>query len=383
MTYFSRHDLEHLGGICFLFENNSDLLAAKKVFYDWSEQAEAQAYLSIAMTQYQQWFLLQISASDTLRALTPSYNTVDLSVRLGQQVVPSSSELDLEIVLSMARGPRAYCFPSCDEFFAALRIRRLTVLAARQTQLAFDPEGLERPAVCWTYQEDKGFTLNAGVDLITALTQTTQPFTERSSYTFSCFRASEYVLLLALTQELKQTHPLMLVQIETLWRTRALLADDFNDAFMHEHGKLETPLPMKFYVPGDRVWFRNPDEASADIKGFEGSWVCYLGGGQFSNFWDRAHPYTLEQKCLEVYHWRHGVTCKPSGERWMDESIVQELVLRSAKNNLELQEILFRMMSVRDARGTYAEGGCIDATRDAIRWVCPATADINLNNIVS
>ena len=383
MTHFSRHDLEHLGGICFLFENNSDLLAAKKLLGDWSEQTGAQAYLSIAIKQHQQWSLLQILASDTLRALTPSYNTIDLSKRLGLQAKQSSRELDLEIVLTMARGPRAYCFPSYDEFFAALRIRRLTALAARQTQLAFDPEGLERPAECWTYQEGNGFTLNAGVDLIAALTQTTQPQTDRSSYTFSCFRASEYVLLLALAQELKQTHPLMLAQIEALWRTHALLADDFNDAFVHEHGKLENPLPMKFYVPGDRVWFRNPDEASADIQGFEGSWVCYLGAGQFSNFWDRAHPYTLEQKCLEVYHWRHGVARKPTGELWMDESIVQELVLQSEKDNLGLQQILAQMMRVRDGRGIYAQGGCIDATRDAIRWVCPATTDINVNNIVS
>jgi hypothetical protein len=383
MTHFSRHDLEHLGGICFLFQKTDDLLAAKKIFGDWSEQTGAQAYLSIAISQYQEWPLLQISASDTLRALTPSYNTIDLARRLGLQAVQSSREIDLEIVLAMARGPRAYCFPSCDEFFAALRIRRLTALAARQTQLAFDPEGLERPAAYWTYQEYKGFTLNAGVDLITALTQTIQPQTERSSYTFSCFRASEYVLLLALAQELKQTHPAMLAQIEALWRTRALRADDFNDAFVHEHGKLENPLPLKFYVPGDRVWFRNPNEASANIQGFEGSWVCYLGAGQFSNFWDRAHPYTLEQKCLEVYHWRHGVARKPDGTLWMDESIVQERVLQSVKNSLGMEEILAQMMRVRDGRGIYAQGGCIDATRDAIRWVCPATADINANNIVS
>ena len=159
------------------------------------------------------------------------------------------------------------------------------------------------------------------------------------------------MLLLALAQELKQTHPLMLAHIETLWRTRALLADDFNDAFVHEHGKLENPLPMKFYVPGDRVWFRNPDEASADIKGFEGSWVCYLGAGQFSNFWDRAHPYTLEQKCLEVYHWRHGVARKPTGELWMDESIVQELVL------------------LRDTQGTGRCRVCWQALNTKFGWV--------------
>jgi hypothetical protein len=48
-----------------------------------------------------------------------------------------------------------------------------------------------------------------------------------------------------------------------------------------------------------------------------------------------------------------------------------------------MPEILAKMMRVRDGRGIYAQGGCIDATRDAIRWVCPVTADINVNNIVS
>jgi hypothetical protein len=62
---------------------------------------------------------------------------------------------------------------------------------------------------------------------------------------------------------------------------------------------------------------------------------------------------------------------------------VQALVSQSTKNNLVYDEILARMMRIRDGRGIYAEGGCIDATRDAIRWVCPETTDIKLNNIVS
>ena len=383
MTYFTRHDLEHLGGICFLFESKESLLIEKKKLSDWLERTGAQAYLNLAVSQFELWSLLQITASDVLRALTPSFNTVDLSKQLGLQSEHALRDLELEIVLAMARGPRSYCFPTYDEFLAALRIRCLTAVAARKTQLAFDTEGIERPTEYWTYFEEKGFVLNAGVDMIAALTHTTQPKTHQSHYTFSCFRASEYVLLLALAQELRQTHPLLLAQIETLWQSRPLLADDFNDAFVHEHGKLAQPLPMKFYVPGDRVWFRNPDESSANVKGFEGSWVCYLGAGQFNNFWDRTQPYTLEQKCLEIYHWRHGVASKPYGERWMDESRVQELVRQSTKNNLVYGEILARMMRIRDGRGIYAEGGCIDATRDAIRWVCPETTDIKLNNIVS
>ena len=383
MKYFSRHELEQLGGICFLFESMESLLVEKKQLIDGCERAGIQTYLNVSVSRHAKWLLLQVSASEPLIALTPDYNTVDLCKKLGLQSAHARRELEIEVVLAMARGPRAYCFPSYEEFLAAVRIRCRTVEAARKTQLAFDTEGVERPTEYWTYIEEKGFVLNAGVDLIAALTQTMQPEVNQSTYTFSCFRASEYVLLLALAQELQQTHPLMLAQIETLWRSRPLLADDFNDAFVHEHGKLAQPLPMKFYVPGDRVWFRNPDQASADVKGFEGSWVCYLGAGQFNNFWDRTKPYTLEQKCLEIYHWRHGVATKSNGERWMNESRVEALVSQSAKNDLVFDGILAKMMRVRDDRGIYADGGCIDATRDAIRWVCPETTDIKLNNIVS
>jgi hypothetical protein len=41
---------------------------------------------------------------------------------------------------------------------------------------------------------------------------------------------------------------------------------------LREHGTVESPLPARWFVPGDRVWFRNPDERSADAEGFEGSW---------------------------------------------------------------------------------------------------------------
>ena len=48
-------------------------------------------------------------------------------------------------------------------------------------------------------------------------------------------------------------------------------------------------------------------EYSADASGFEGSWVMYMGGGEFSNFWKREAPYKFIDKCLEIYHWRHGL----------------------------------------------------------------------------
>ncbi|MHB1591656.1 MAG: hypothetical protein ACYCTW_09015, partial [Sulfuricella sp.] len=93
-----------------------------------------------------------------------------------------------------------------------------------------------------------------------------------------------------------------------------------------------SPLPPKYYVPGDRLWFRNPDGTSSDITGYEGSWVFYLGGGLFTNFWKHNQPYTLTSKCLEIYHWRNGAYRDADGELRMNESTVDALVKVSLRD---------------------------------------------------
>jgi hypothetical protein len=47
----------------------------------------------------------------------------------------------------------------------------------------------------------------------------------------------------------------------------------------------------------------------------------------------------------------------------------------------EREQILQRMLRYRDGRGIYAEGGCIDATREHLRWVCPETAQVQLPHL--
>ena len=44
----------------------------------------------------------------------------------------------------------------------------------------------------------------------------------------------------------------------------------------------------------------------------------------------------------------------------------------------ERQQMLERMMRYRDGRGIYADGGCIDATREHPRWMCPGTSTLEL-----
>jgi hypothetical protein len=142
---------------------------------------------------------------------------------------------------------------------------------------------------------------------------------------------------------------------------------------------MDAPLPPRFYVPGDRTWFRNPDAVSADAAGFEGSWVLYLGNGLFANFWKRDQHYTLTYKCLEIFHWRDGLYQDPAGEWCVNEPLVEQKVSETQKNPAEVQRILSLMERYREARGVYTDaGGCMDTTREMARWVCPETADLVL-----
>lgn len=105
----------------------------------------------------------------------------------------------------------------------------------------------------------------------------------------------------------------------------------------------------------------------------------YLGGGLFNNFWKRDQPYTLTAKCLEIYHWRHGLYKDEQGEERMDEDKVAQLVNASMQNPDDVARIMAVMSRYREARGVYtAAGGCIDTTREFARWVCPGTADLVL-----
>ena len=152
---------------------------------------------------------------------------------------------------------------------------------------------------------------------------------------------------------------------------------------MKEYGSREIPLPSKYYVPGDRVWFRNPDETSSDATGFEGSWVFYHGGGLFSDFWKRNQAFTLQSKSIEIFHWRNATYRDNTGELRIDEKAVQSYVQSTLQNPAELGQILQTMEKLQDPRGVYLEGGCIDPTREYPRWVRPRTSDIVLPDVNS
>jgi hypothetical protein len=289
------------------------------------------------------------------------------------------ADLMLEIVVTLLMGPVAFEFPSRDELLSAVRIRRNIVLAARKTTLAFHTREVDRPLDCWTYNEDRGFTVLPGVSLIAALTKATQPEVSGSLYAFSCYRATEYLILLGIAQELEKSNPALLQQLQTMWTARPIASGEFHEVFLREQGSMDEPLPPRYFVPGDRTWFRNPDEPSAEASGYEGSWVMYLGGGLFSNLWKHEQPYTLARKCVEIYHWRLGLYLDENGDERIDEARLEPMIEAALHNPAELQRIMAVMERYREPRGVYTDaGGCIDTTREFARWVRPGTADLVL-----
>ncbi|HEX7643887.1 MAG TPA: hypothetical protein VF472_16915 [Burkholderiaceae bacterium] len=320
---------------------------------------------------------LTFSLRDNLLAeWMPQWDTLQLSRQLDLGTADETGDIEKEILLTMLAAPLAFAYPSFEEFAAAINIRRHIVAAARKTQLAFDTAAAERPEQYWRYEEERGFRILPGVPLIDALVKATQPGASGRKYSFSCYRATEYVILLGIARELESVNPALLARIQTQWEIEAIKSRRFHDAFLHEAGSMADPVPSRYYVPGDRVWFRNPDKVSSNIAGYEGSWVFYLGGGLFSNFWKPAQPYTLETKCVEIFHWRHGVVRNANGEDGIDEFIVDSAVHASLADLDAREDILRHMQRMRDPAGIHAHGGCLDASREFPKRVCPGTSDM-------
>jgi hypothetical protein len=311
-------------------------------------------------------------------ALVIDHDTTGLARELGLDTCGSDADLQREIWLALLAAPRSLGFPSLAELQAAVRMRANIVRAARKTALAFHTHEAERPEELWRYSPETGFTVRPGASLIEALERATQPERSGRLYDFSCYRATEYVILLAMAQETREHHPELHARLQRQSELRAVMSGEFHDVFLRELGDTDDPLPAAYYVPGDRVWFRNPDPASSDATGFEGSWVFYLGDGLFSNFWKRDQPFTLQSKCLEIYHWRHGLYRDEQGEARIDEAIVAEHVAQTLLDPEQTAHIVARMMRLRDPKGVYLWGGCMDRSRESPRWVCPGTADVKL-----
>jgi hypothetical protein len=311
-------------------------------------------------------------------AWMPDHDTTRLHDWLGHgPQVDDASSLDREILVGMLAAPLPHVLCDLEGLASAIRVRRHITIAARRTALAFKTSAAERPEAYWHYDEDYGFILRPGADLVEALVAATQPEATGRVYDFSCYRASEYVILLGLAIEVREHNPDLFRALQMRNERHAIRSGLFHEVYLVEYG-LERPLPMRYYVPGDRLWFRNPDSKSSDASGYEGSWVIYMGGGLFSNFWVRNRPFTLEGKCVEMFHWRSSVYTDDQGEPRIDEQRVDALVAESAADPEVWRSIVARMMRYRDPAGVYADGGCIDSTREFPRVAVGSGAEIVL-----
>ncbi len=320
--------------------------------------------LRLTMRPYREW--------------TPNSDTTRLCEQLQLDTQAHTVDLQREIVLALLASPVPQNFPSAQEFLAAVRMRVHLVQAARRTVLNFGTAQAERPEHNWTYDEDRGFVIRPGCDLVQALEDATQPGEHGQRYSFSCYRASEYLVLLAVAKEAKENNPALYAQLQTQWESRAIKSGEFHEVFLRELGSQSQPLPPKYWVPGDRTWFRNPDGVSSDASGFEGSWVIYLGNGEFSNFWKWQQPFTFSSKCLEIFHWRNATFVDAQGDLRVDEDKVAQLVSTSLSDPNEVARILEKMQRLRDPQGVYQEGGCVDSSREFPKWVCAGSSDILL-----
>ena len=313
---------------------------------------------------------LHLRANHRLLALCPDFDTANITTFLRTHQSNRDRALVSEIILAMALSPDVVYFGSEQELKSNLRMRCTVVQVASRTELNFDTSSITRPQAYWIYTKENGFLLRQGVSLADGLERALCPDVSGFTYAFSCQRASEYLILYAVVCELQKVNKTGLNDVEQQWRKRALTGDDFLFRFLGERGTRENPMPMRYYIPGDRIWFKNPDDHSSDLEGFEGSWVIYLGGGRFCNLWDRHRPYTLEEKCLEIFYWSKSTAVNDSGVLFMNEDLVKEQVNKALNDPALSRSILEKMMVYRDPTGVYADGGCIDLSRDSFSALC-------------
>lgn len=310
----------------------------------------------------------------------PGGDTAGISSKLNLDTVRNPKDLEREILLAMLACPIVFEFPSYEEFISSVRIRQKIVEAARKTSLSFATNEAERPADYWNYDEDQGFIVRPEKSLIDALRYATQPELSGQRYTFSCRRAGEYIVLLAVAREAAEFHEELFYDLQKQAETRALKGREFEAIFHRQLGSWDNPLPVKFFIPGDRTWFRNPDDISGEITGYEGSWTFYLGNGVFADFWRPNQFYSLTTKCLSIYHWRNSTFRDANGELQIDESRVEAQVEKSLKDPLEMTQILTEMLRLQVPSGGHG-GGCVEPHREYVRQVCRGTSDLKLPDI--
>ena len=360
----------------------TELIAACESFSKWLRVHRLESFVDVSVETNSNTGLAKFRLrEETAQLLAPEGNTMHLRERLKQHSDAKTNGLEQEILIAMLLCPLRIQFPNYDEFASAIRIRKNIVDAAQKTAIAFATNAAERPADFWTYDEDRGVILLPGKSLITALQKATQPSESGQLYTFSCRRAVEYIMLLALTEEAKDHNRELYTKFHQQAETRAIKGGEFERVYIRTLGSVDEPLPAQYFIPGDRTWFRNPDKTSSEVLGFEGSWTYYLGGDRFADFWRRDNIYSLATKCLTIFHWRNATYSNGDGELHVNEKRVEELVQKSLSDPDETQAILDEMLQIQAPMDTFT-GGSIESHREFPRHIFRGSADIVLPDVV-
>ena len=200
----------------------------------WCDKIGASAYVEISQEHQAEVHYIRIYANDLLHSLCRNADTSGLAINLGLSSDLSAQDLALESILSMAVSPVIFDFSSLNELEANLRMRAHVVRLARRAELHFDTSGVSRPEAYWSHIEDSGFILKEGASLVDGIEQALCPDISGEHFSFSCQRASEYLMLHSLATELSLTNPAKLKEIEQQWRKKALVADDVLNTFLLE-----------------------------------------------------------------------------------------------------------------------------------------------------
>lgn len=227
---------------------------------------------------------LQITLSPTLAEhWAPQHDTRHLCHTLGLDT-RHADDLAREILVAMLLSPQVLAFPSHEEWAAAIRVRQNTVRAARETRLNPDPRAPRHAADDWLQSPSQGLRLRPGRSLVAALQATLQPGRDQPGHHLSGYRASEWVLLLAVAEELQRHHPALYARLQQQFEQRPLRNCDVHQRLMRQMGHPQAPLPPHFAVPGDRLWFGHPSQEEATLPNAQGTWSIYLGQGRFQHF---------------------------------------------------------------------------------------------------
>lgn len=138
-------------------------------------------------------------------------------------------------------------------------------------------------------------------------------FYRQRKYSIGCLAAARLLMLQGVLDYYKRVSPNeeMLSYIINKVKSGGFKLYEIDPDKNKDKGKLlviEEKISSKNMIPGDWMYFKNPDKKSRDKFGYEGSNVIYLGNNKFVDFYNsNNHSYSIEEKFHSVYQWRNGV----------------------------------------------------------------------------